>query len=348
MRKAAVFALLFITILAAGCVRQQNSISYTIYFYVNETNETLDGSVSLYKDVLGNTTNGNISVAKESLYPGQIKLIGTYKGAPFEFNFDLTKESLQSDGPQGFYVSKSQIEELTFGTGNMDTAKMAKEFFDKINANRAMYGLQPLKWSDKMADAAKAYAENYLKNKGNYELSMSQTLSDRKIFAVSSNMLSWHDLQLSKEDDFAALAAEKISSFDSTKDDVTSKYYDNGGAAVYCEGKGCAASLFVAQETYTETLAIKQRFCSFRTIYWDSLPLNSAEVKIKVNASDAVDVYILKSADDFGSICVPKNPVDKVQLQKNYEKTLTAVKGYGIAFYASNDVNVTYSLEFTP
>jgi len=348
MKKILIMAAIVAVVLSAGCVRQQKSNSYTIYFFVNETNEPLDGSVSLYKDVLGNTTNGNISVAKDSLYPGQIKLTGNYKGAPFEFNFDLTKESLQSDGPQGFYVSKSQVEELTFGTGSMDTAKMAREFFDKINANRAMYGLQPLKWSDKMANAARAYAENYLKNKGNYELSTSQILNDMKIFALSSNTLSWQTPQLAASDNFAVLAAEKLSTYSGTKESVLYKGYDAGAAGIYCEGKGCAASLFVAQEAYSETITIEQRFCSFRYIYWNSLPLNSAEVKIKVNASNAVDIYILKSADDFGSICVPKNPVDKVQLQKTYEKTLTAVKGYGIAFYAPNNVNVTYSLEFTP
>ncbi len=319
---------------------------FRLVFYVNETEEKLNGAVYLNEEFLGNTIDGELIISKEEIYPGTIYLNGTYNGTNFNFEFILKKDALMNNNIVRFYITKRDIDALTMDLSGINTDAIARRIFNGINIKREEVGIKKLKWEPKLAETAKKYAEELARMGVGYEHDVADRFIENDVFSLSNGYIYYYTGEISPEMDINSININNIPLTTSMKNIILNKYFDVAGSAVYCKKRECFLVVDFAQTEYSFSRELDEDFCAFSSIRWDNLPIDSVNTEIIVNSTGKIDVYILADKDDY-SPCKPKKYLHGDDNVNFYQTTLDIKKGSGLFLYARNeDVNISVKLKY--
>lgn len=134
-----------------------------INFYLNETNQILEGDVyfedyqSNDRTHLGRTKNGTLEYNYLNLYPGKIVFIGNYENMPFEYVYQFTKVDLDLRGVN-YIVTPKNLEDLEFVLTTKEVEIIKGEIFKWVNEKRIKNNIEILDRNRKLDKVAQDYS----------------------------------------------------------------------------------------------------------------------------------------------------------------------------------------------
>lgn len=338
-----------------GCIAipgDFGSRSYTMKFAIDETGEPLNGNVFNNEKLLGITQNGSLDVDIGILRPGNIALNGTIDDHPFEMYFDFPRESLNYSGIN-FSVSKNNIKSIMFNASSLDISKIERDIFDRINKERQVAGIKPLKWNDKIAPIARNY---------------SKTLS---IEGFHHKDIEGNDVgdRLKNNKIFYIIAAENLYMIEGVTDSLNigenvvngwlkspghrspimdrDELFSDGAAGVYCEQKTCYATMIFADLEKNEKIQLQPGYLTFIYVYDPTYPFDfMVPVAIDIRSTESINVYIVSGKEQYDNF-IHKGNYDVLYQStgvKNYNTKIFATKGQGLIIESSSDITADISI----
>jgi len=337
----------------AFSVDQESLNSFTMSFTINESKEPLDGSVLNNDRNLGNTINGEISVAYKEIEQGRINLIGKYRGKDFEFKFNLVENELKNS-QMFFIISKKELESALFDAGDIDRLKEEQEIVRLVNIERQKVSVPALKWNSKAADVAYSH---------------SLDMANRQYFAHQSPEGQSVGDRLKKTNVLYTVAAEDLSFFDNLAPDTniaqksvqgwmnspghrapildSDKLFSDAGVGVVCIEKTCYVTLvFIGNERSIET-NIPIGYLSFYYLYDPNFGFDiSVPLRVEINSTSPINTYIVSGRSQYEAILRGQDTdyIEKFTSIEQINEQYTANPGMGVVLENKGDVDADISL----
>jgi hypothetical protein len=193
--------------------------------------------------------------------------------------------------------------------------------------------------------AAGIYAKELAEKGWNYKHDAADIFAENNVFSRSTGYLDYDANPLALETDIATTIVNNWYSNPSLKNVITEDYLDTAGAAVYCKEKQCMVVVDLASTEYSETFELKHDYCTYRQIFWQDLPFSSVNVKITVDSTDDINVYVLGSEDDYRA-CTPRHYIEQEKSTTSFETQLDVNKSMMLMFESIRGSNITYKYEY--
>ncbi|MEA1924742.1 MAG: CAP domain-containing protein, partial [Candidatus Altiarchaeota archaeon] len=332
--------------------------SYTLYFYINETKEKLDGDVYLNNKYLGKSTGGVLLLSVYELFPGTLTINATYGGETFGFQSDFTRKHLGYYSTD-FVLPQDKLRDLLFDASSLDVEGIESAVFDYANRERKKEGVGLLRWNDMVAEIARKHSKSMVEGgfhhsdiEGNV---VGDRLKDADVFYIVSgeNLFSTGSLDSGVgEADVAELAVESWLKSPGHRSVLLDRdgLYSDAGVGVHCEEKYCYVTMDFIGLQQSHDVALEAGYCSFYWIYNPSYPFDfTVPVRLKLSASERLDVYVVSDRSEFDD-CIGRKRIDSVHEYKHtkrIDEVFKAKQGYSLVLEADRDTEVSILLDYS-
>ncbi|NJD75624.1 MAG: hypothetical protein FIB08_00820 [Candidatus Methanoperedens sp.] len=330
------FLIMALVILISGCTSYNSS--YTMRFFINETDEPLDGNIFNNGNLLGYTNNGNFTTSIEKLRPGLISLNGTYDNQQFEFFFEFPERDLNYSGIE-FSVHTNELANAIFNTSVLNTLELESEIFSLINKERKKGGIKTLKLNDKISWIARNYSK-ILSIEGFHHKDIEgrdagDRLKENRIFytVAAENLYMLSGLNGSTDISRTIVNGWMESPGHRSPIMDRDELFSDGGAGVYCEVKTCYAVMVFAGMEHNENIELNTGYVAFRYLYDPTYPFDfDVPVSIDIDSSENINIYIVSGKEQYDNFLSNRNynSILEIKQVRVFSRAIIAKKGEGI------------------
>ncbi|MBI2550220.1 hypothetical protein HYV83_03495 [Candidatus Woesearchaeota archaeon] len=343
----------------SGFLDRISRSTITFQFFINETQEPLDGSVLLNGQLLGIAANGTLAVHKNSLLPGTLTLVGNdaFSGSNFTFYFQLQGSDIGLDRIR-FEVPERAYSREIFEAGSINTATIEKSIFAMANEERAKYGIGKLRWNERVAGVARSYSEA-LPAEGFHHTDLEgrdvkKRLSDEGIIFIAANENLFFSGTVTGETNLAHAAIDGWLSSPGHRATLLDRdgIYSDAGVGVHCERKECYVVMDFAALRQEQKVLLKKGWITFHYLHnqdYNFAP-ETIPVKLELTATAPVNVYIVPSYDNYKGFAdgrkegILKEFNDVTSVYESFSSS----RGNGMVIEAAGtDSEVRFSLDFS-
>lgn len=333
---------------------------YDFRFFVNETEELLDGKVFLDDQLLGYSKDGDLNVERSVLYPGIISLKGEYEGRKFNYEWNLTEEDLEFGGLD-LYIAEDDVKELLFDPSLVNVKEIEDEIFKAMNLKRGYAGLLFLRRSKVLDDVAESYSARMLNEGffGHEDLQgkdVYDRLKQKEIFyTVATENLAFHPINSSN----TAIGKEVVEGWMKSPGhrvpilnrDVLWESVGIGVACGHVEGeKACYSTAVFAGFEQKFDGNLRGDYLRFVPVYDPALGFEYESVTLNVNfdSSGRTDFYVVPGRREFERLLEGsriREYLIRERRVENYSGCIRALPGYGIILHNTGHREIQYDLE---
>lgn len=342
-----------------GIVGKFDRSTVTFQFFINETREPLDGSVLLNGQLLGVSGNGTVTVKKNLLLPGTLALAGSdvFSGSNFTFYFQLQGSDIGLDRIS-FEVPERDYSREIFDARSINAAAIEKRIFALGNEERSKYGIGKLRWNEKVTGVARSYSEA-LPIEGFHHTDLQgrdvkKRLSGEGIIFIAANENLFFSGTVTGETDLAHAAIDGWLSSPGHRATLLDRdgIYSDTGVGVHCERRECYVVMDFAAMRQEQKVLLKKGWVTFHYLHnpdYNFAP-ETIPVKLKLTATEPVNVYIVSSYDNYKGFADGKKEgvMKEFNDATSVDELFSASRGSGLVIEAADaDSEVQFSLDFS-
>ncbi|KCZ73417.1 Cysteine-rich secretory protein family [Candidatus Methanoperedens nitroreducens] len=348
--------LITLVIFTAGCISSIIDSSYTMRFFINGTNEPLEGGVFNNDNLLGYTQDGSFNTSLDKLRPGLIALNGTYDNQPFEFYFEFPRENLNYSGID-FSVNMDDIKKVLFNASLLDIPELEHTIFDLINEKRRASGTKVLKWNDRIAPIAKNYSRT-LSIEGFHHKDLEgkdagDRLKENRIFytIVAENLY-----MISGLNDTVNISETMVNGWMSSPGHRSpivdrDELFSDGAVGVYCEKKTCYATMVFAGMENERNIQLKPGYLTFFYLYDPSYLFDfDVPAFVEIDSTEYINMYFVSGREQYENFINGRNfqAISENRRIRKFSSTVIASKGEGIIIESGgNNAEINIRLRYS-
>ncbi len=333
--------------------------SVEMFFFINETGQPLDGSVSLNGQFLGNTTNGVVVAKKAGLEAGELSVNGRdgSSGGNFTFRFEFSSSDAKF-GMIRFQVPLADYSQEIYDAARADAESVEKEIFQMANVERERIGVKPLRWNGRIAAVARDYAKA-LPVEGFHHMDTSgrgvkQRLSDAGIFFVVANENLYYSGSMTAQIDLAKASIDGWLGSPGHRATLLDRdnLYSDAGVGVHCERKDCYVVMNFAALRQEQKVSLKKGWVTFQYLHNPDYGFAEENVPLHLElaSSAPVNVYVVADHGEYDKFVAGKRPDASATFEKvaSIDEGLVAPRGEGMIIEAAEgDASVSFSIDFS-
>jgi hypothetical protein len=231
-----IFVLGFLSFLLLGWVfGAMEKVSF--HFYINETNNPLNGKMYLDETYLGNLSDGYIKIKLNDLHSGEVKLSGVSGTIPFNFYWQLTNVDIDSRNIS-FYLISSQLEDIRASKEGLNVQKEKDNLLRLFNEYFSTNNFMKVKNDVRLESLAEDIMNEVISSNISFETyfnngNLENKLGARNIF-FTNQMAFWNSELLHINSSFSEDVFDYWINSESTTNTLEKSFFSNLGTSIYC------------------------------------------------------------------------------------------------------------------